>query len=524
MKKNHFYKTCFICIAFFASINTYGQTGICSNLFSNTHSNTQHTITLFSPTVLPAPGTYNLTVRYLDPNYAADPDGYNRTLTSPNAEVTTSNTSQIIITDDSLNFPVIVSGDPFSFDFPGTNGRIIFSNNSGSYYWLWGFDQNICGPLPVTLISFTAQLTSCNVVRLDWETADEYNLYGYYIEKSSTSTSWVTVGSVTPLNTSGNHIYEFFDRTPFNNNNYYRLKSVDFDGSATYSLIRFIRCASCTGTPPATPCSQYYVSGSSSVCTPTAFYLNGAGTTLNCLGLTPSWSVNPSNIATITAAGLVTPVGSGSATITATIPGCANIYTLPVYIGAPPVVTTTSVTKLQAYTRYFISISNPTGASTSYSWYSNGTYVGTGYSKDYFVYPNNSISYNVNQSTSCGVSSANGYLYYQAPSGGGGGGGGCELPFTIKQSPSSKTIVVGRPPCWTIPMRNGNSVVKNSAAQADDYELRLLDFQGTIKKDVNHVSLKSMYNFDIRGIAPGNYIIQVINKGATEFSQKLRIE
>jgi hypothetical protein len=520
MKKKYFYTLNLVCAIFFVPIIVTGQC-IWSQLTANAHSNTAHTITVNNPVggnlqpLFPPLGTYNLTLNYRD--------DFNNpvTQTSTAAIVTLSNSSQFVITDNSIIFPTTATNN---YDFPGTAGSAQLSGPGGFYTWTWTNDQLLnCAPLPVTIISFTAQLTSCNVVRLNWETADEYNLYMYYIEKSSTAASWVTVGLVTPINTSGNHLYEFFDRTPFNNNNYYRLKSVDIDGSTRYSPIRFIRCTSCTGTPPATPCSQYYVSGSSSVCTPAAFYLNGAGTTLNCLGLTPSWSISPSNIATITAAGLVTPVGSGSATITATIPGCSNSYALSVYIGTPPVVTTTSVTKLQAYTRYFISISNPTGASTSYSWYSNGTYVGTGYSKDYFVYPNNSISYNVNQTTSCGVSSANGSLYYQAPSGG-GGGGGCELPFTIKQSPSSKTILVSRPPCWIVPTLNGNSVVKNLAEQENDYELRLLDFQGTIKKDVNHVSLKSMYNFDIRGIVPGNYIIQVISKGITGFSQKLRIE
>ncbi|MBB6609622.1 IPT/TIG domain-containing protein [Pontibacter sp. Tf4] len=96
----------------------------------------------------------------------------------------------------------------------------------------------IITPLPVELTSFTAKLTN-GTVRLDWSTASEKDNSHFEIERSSgnmsnyrkvarvdskVGTSAITINYSILLNYSSNGQTE-----------YYRLKQVDFDGTATYS-------------------------------------------------------------------------------------------------------------------------------------------------------------------------------------------------------------------------------------------------------------------------------------------------
>jgi hypothetical protein len=519
MKKNTFYKICFVCTFYFITISANSQTGICGT----THNNTEHTITLFNPApAIVGTGIYNLTIRYVDPfsGVPIDPDGFNATLTSTVANVTTSNSSQLVITDNTLTFPTIAAD---FFEFLDTKGRIQFNNGSGNYFWYWDHDQITCMPLPVTLISFAGQLTNSNTIRLNWVTADEYNLSSYVVERSSLLPGhcFTSIGQVTPMNTSGNHTYQFIDNVPYYYDNFYRLKTVDIDGRFKYSNVIRVRCTACSATPPAVNCSQVSISGPSSVCTANIFSLTG----VTSCG-TAIWSISPSGIGTVvpnyfnSLNAKVTSTGSGTATISATLPGCPTTFTKTIILGTSPIITTTSTTKYQAYTQYLISVYNPTGASTSYSWYSNGTFVGNGYSKYYYIYPSSSIYYSVTQNSACGTSSAYGNLYYQAPPGGGGCGG---IETIVQYASGSGKIDVYRvPPCDPIPVIT-NSSAKNITLP-DDYELRLIDFQGTIKKQVNHVSLKNIYRFNVNGITPGNYIVQVVNQGVIVYSKKLRVE
>jgi hypothetical protein len=133
MKKNPFYKICFVCAVFFISISANSQTGICGT----THNNTEHMINLFNPVpAIVGTGIYNLTIRYVDPfsGVPIDPDGFNATLTSTVANVTSSSSTQLVITDNTLTFPTVAAD---FFEFLDTKGRIQFNNGSGNYFWYW---------------------------------------------------------------------------------------------------------------------------------------------------------------------------------------------------------------------------------------------------------------------------------------------------------------------------------------------------------------------------------------------------
>lgn len=73
---------------------------------------------------------------------------------------------------------------------------------------------------------------------LKWTAASEVNTSHFEIEKSLDGIEWTKQGNKTAVGgkyTQTN--YSFDDEMPSVGNNYYRLKSIDFDGSSNYSSI-----------------------------------------------------------------------------------------------------------------------------------------------------------------------------------------------------------------------------------------------------------------------------------------------
>jgi hypothetical protein len=101
------------------------------------------------------------------------------------------------------------------------------------------------GPIPVELVSFTANVSDNSVI-LKWVTASEVNNMGFEIEKSkvksqkSNESGWEKIGFVEGKGTTTEIQYYLFkeDLTLTHNLNrtlYYRLKQIDFDGTVNYS-------------------------------------------------------------------------------------------------------------------------------------------------------------------------------------------------------------------------------------------------------------------------------------------------
>ncbi len=90
--------------------------------------------------------------------------------------------------------------------------------------------------IPVELSSFEATVQN-SAVQLHWKTVTESNNYGFYIQrKLITSNEWKNIGFVDGHGTSTTpHEYLFEDPNVDQGQYSYRLKQVDFDGSATYS-------------------------------------------------------------------------------------------------------------------------------------------------------------------------------------------------------------------------------------------------------------------------------------------------
>ncbi|MBI9070566.1 MAG: endonuclease [Melioribacteraceae bacterium] len=97
-----------------------------------------------------------------------------------------------------------------------------------------GFFNNGISPLPVELVSFTANVTK-NIVKLEWSTATEVNNYGFEIERSDDEETWINLDFIEGYGNSNSPKNYFY--TDINNDFgifYYRLKQIDTDGEFEY--------------------------------------------------------------------------------------------------------------------------------------------------------------------------------------------------------------------------------------------------------------------------------------------------
>ncbi|GAA4746019.1 LamG-like jellyroll fold domain-containing protein [Flavisolibacter ginsenosidimutans] len=132
----------------------------------------------------------------------------------------------------------------------GTNGGVVsLTNNTGSGLngtltnfglsgnssnWVAGFP--IAGALPVRLVDFSAQQINAGT-KLNWTTTMEDNVRVFEIERSTDARSFARIGEAIPKGTANGSQYSFVDRTPTEKTNYYRLRTVDRDGTSFYSQI-----------------------------------------------------------------------------------------------------------------------------------------------------------------------------------------------------------------------------------------------------------------------------------------------
>ncbi|HUH75295.1 MAG TPA: T9SS type A sorting domain-containing protein [Chitinophagales bacterium] len=105
----------------------------------------------------------------------------------------------------------------------------------GSYSKLPIFHQ--VDILPVELLSFTGKLDG-NTTILNWETASEFNNDRFEIERSEDVNDFEKIGVKSGYGTSNIPVaYRHSDQLNSSGTYYYRLKQIDYDGTATYSNI-----------------------------------------------------------------------------------------------------------------------------------------------------------------------------------------------------------------------------------------------------------------------------------------------
>jgi hypothetical protein len=96
--------------------------------------------------------------------------------------------------------------------------------------------------LPVDLISFSGSLRN-NITTLHWEVENEINFSHYEIERKEQSSSYVTIGNRSSMNSNSRISYNFSDNIALLNDRifFYRLKMVDVDGKFKYSNVIMIK-------------------------------------------------------------------------------------------------------------------------------------------------------------------------------------------------------------------------------------------------------------------------------------------
>jgi hypothetical protein len=90
-------------------------------------------------------------------------------------------------------------------------------------------------PVPITLLNFDAVAKGTDVMTT-WSTASEINNDYFIVERSSDGTNFEQIGTRKGAGNSNSTLYySMLDAAPMKGVSYYRLKQVDFDGTATKS-------------------------------------------------------------------------------------------------------------------------------------------------------------------------------------------------------------------------------------------------------------------------------------------------
>ena len=100
------------------------------------------------------------------------------------------------------------------------------------------------GPLPVTMVSFTASLIQDTKVKLDWSTSMEINCSRFKIERSLEGKIFTEVASVSGSGTTSLfHSYSAMDDVSSATGSivYYRIKQLDIDGKGSYSKVLAVK-------------------------------------------------------------------------------------------------------------------------------------------------------------------------------------------------------------------------------------------------------------------------------------------
>ncbi len=108
------------------------------------------------------------------------------------------------------------------------------SSNPNRFYLMFKPVQTV----PVKFTSITAENVSKNINKINWKVENEINVSNYEIEKSVDGRSFVIIGAIaSAFNNGQSGSYQFLDSLVGSDDVLYRVKSVDFDGSKSYSNI-----------------------------------------------------------------------------------------------------------------------------------------------------------------------------------------------------------------------------------------------------------------------------------------------
>lgn len=101
-----------------------------------------------------------------------------------------------------------------------------------------GIFGNLNNPLPIELVSFSAELISLNECLLKWKTSSEINNDYFTVMKSYDGENWFELNKINGAgNSSSMNHYSLVDPNVTSTITYYQLKQTDFDGTSELSNI-----------------------------------------------------------------------------------------------------------------------------------------------------------------------------------------------------------------------------------------------------------------------------------------------
>jgi hypothetical protein len=117
----------------------------------------------------------------------------------------------------------------------------VYESKLNVYQWMLQFSRGTTVPLPVSLISYTAEATAGGTaVNVDWTTGQEQNNHYFILQRSGDGIGFMdldTIAAAAPP--GGGHSYVYTDHAPLPGNNFYRLEQVDIDGKSTaYGILK----------------------------------------------------------------------------------------------------------------------------------------------------------------------------------------------------------------------------------------------------------------------------------------------
>lgn len=117
-----------------------------------------------------------------------------------------------------------------------TNLRIRFRNTGLADYGMDDVELTSTIALPLHLLEFTAQRND-NRTTLSWTTVNEENVDHFEVQRSESGVSFSTIQNIKARNSGREEIYSASDLSAVAGKVYFRLLSVDIDGTTTYSKI-----------------------------------------------------------------------------------------------------------------------------------------------------------------------------------------------------------------------------------------------------------------------------------------------
>lgn len=143
-----------------------------------------------------------------------------------------SKSGNVVSTSPNVNFGSFTAADNGTYVCTVTIGGCVIRTITVT------LNSNNCnGPLPVSLIAFTATVLENQTVRLDWSTSMERNNAYFAIDRSKDLLVFETVSQIAAREGTVNQTrkYTYVDAQPMRGTSYYRLRQVDLDGTTKTS-------------------------------------------------------------------------------------------------------------------------------------------------------------------------------------------------------------------------------------------------------------------------------------------------